>query len=101
MGIQIVSSFGLLKTSAMGIVVYVFVVHMYVFLLDVFLGEEWLDSRAGVCPAFLDNAKQFSKIFVLIAQGLAAFKSSRCTTSLPIPDIKFFCVCFHFNLSDG
>lgn len=52
----------------------VFGVHMYAFLLNVFLGEEWLDCRAGVCPAFVDNAKKSSNMFILNAQGLIVFR---------------------------
>ena len=52
----------------------VFDVHMYAFLLNVFLGEEWLDSRAGMCPAFVHNAKKSSNIFILNAQGLVVFQ---------------------------
>lgn len=44
------------NNSAMNIFVYIFGVHVYAFLLDVFLGEEWLDYRAGACPAFVGNA---------------------------------------------
>ena len=52
----------------------VFDVHMYAFLLNVFLGEEWLDCRAGMCPAFVDDAKKSSIVFILNAQGLVVFQ---------------------------
>ena len=52
----------------------VFGVHMDAFLLNVFLGEEWLDCRAGVCLAFVDNDKKSSNIFILNAQGLIVFR---------------------------
>ena len=74
----------------------VFDVHMYAFLLNVFLGEEWLDSRAGMCLAFVHNAKKSSNIY------------TKCTRTCSVPDaphlcqyliFTVFCVCFlHLNL---
>lgn len=44
---------GIKNNSTMNILVYVFGVHMYAFLLGIFLGEGWLDYRACVCIQLL------------------------------------------------
>lgn len=82
MGIHIVPILGGIKNnSTMNILVYVFGVHMYAFLLGIFLGQGWLDYRACVYSAFADNVKHVSKIFVLIDTR---------TQCLRVPNVHIF-----------
>lgn len=61
-GLSNCSHFGGIKNIyAMNNLVHVFGVHRYAFLLGVFLGEEWLDYRACVCPVLQIMSNVFLK----------------------------------------
>ena len=67
MGISVVYTIELLWVIPLWTFLYMsFNVNIYASLLDTYQKEELLSHRVNICSVLVDNAKQFSKVFILI-----------------------------------
>ena len=63
---------------------------MLSFLLDKYLGMEWLNHIQGTCLIFKEAAKLFSKVIILFYVPTAVYENSSSSTSSPTVLVQYF-----------